>query len=101
MEALTYICLADMLRHMRTTIRMNDDLLRQAKEHAARTGITLTRLIEDAVRQLLVGSPTRRVRERTRRLPTFRGHGLQPGVDLDHTANLLDLMDDPHASHRR
>lgn len=26
-------------------------------------------------------------------LPTFPGHGLQPGVDLDDTASLLDLMD--------
>jgi len=25
-------------------------------------------------------------------LPTFRGRGLQPGVDLDDTASLLDLM---------
>ncbi len=26
-------------------------------------------------------------------LPTFRGKGLQPGVDLDDTASLLELMD--------
>ena len=26
-------------------------------------------------------------------LPTFAGQGLQPGVDLDDTAALLDLMD--------
>jgi hypothetical protein len=26
-------------------------------------------------------------------LPTFAGRGLQPGVDLDDTASLLDLMD--------
>lgn len=26
-------------------------------------------------------------------LPTFGGHGLRPGVDLDDSANLLDLMD--------
>jgi len=26
-------------------------------------------------------------------LPTFPGLGLQPGVDLDDSANLLDLMD--------
>jgi hypothetical protein len=28
-----------------------------------------------------------------RPLPTFAGQGLQPGVDLDDTASLLDLMD--------
>lgn len=26
-------------------------------------------------------------------LPTFRGQGLQPGVDLDDSASLLELMD--------
>ena len=32
------------------------------------------------------------------RLPTFRGAGLQPGVDLDDTAALLDGMDSSDAS---
>jgi len=27
-------------------------------------------------------------------LPTYRGKGLQPGVDLDDTASLLDRMDE-------
>ena len=31
-------------------------------------------------------------------LPTYRGEGLQPGVDLDDTASLLDLMDQGSAS---
>lgn len=30
-------------------------------------------------------------------LPVFRGKGLQPGVDLDDTAALLDLMDEGDA----
>lgn len=31
-------------------------------------------------------------------LPTFGGQGLQPGVDLDDTAALLDVMDDGDAA---
>jgi hypothetical protein len=31
-------------------------------------------------------------------LPVFKGKGLQPGVDLDDTANLLDLMQADDAS---
>ena len=77
---------------MRTTIRMDDRLLRQAKEHAARTGTTLTSLIEDAVRELLARRKAHRVREPVC-LPTFDGQGLQSGVDLDDTASLIDLMD--------
>lgn len=77
---------------MRTTIRMDDELLRQAKAHAARTETTLTRLIEDAVRELLARRSHSRVREAVT-LPTFGGDGLQPGVDLDDSASLVDLMD--------
>jgi hypothetical protein len=81
-----------MLRAMRTTIRLDDDLLREAKAYAAATDRTLTRLVEDALREAL----TRR-RQRPRRpqvdLPTSGGGGLQPGVDLDNSAALWDLMD--------
>ena len=42
-----------MLRRMRTTIRLDDDLLREAKAYAAATDRTLTRLIEDALREAL------------------------------------------------
>ena len=36
---------------MRTTIRLDDDLLREAKVYAAATDRTLSRLIEDALRE--------------------------------------------------
>ena len=32
-------------------------------------------------------------RKRGAKLPVYRGRGLQPGVDLDDTSSLLDLMD--------
>jgi len=76
---------------MRTTIRLNDNLLADAKAHAVRTGRTLTAVIEDALRQALArGEPeTKRPH-----IPVFRGGGgLQPGVDLDDSAALLDLME--------
>jgi hypothetical protein len=80
-----------MLRCVRTTIRLDDDLLRQTKAHAARTGRTLTAVIEDALRAALASRPSRRDRTPVR-LPTFKGKGLRPGVDLDDTAGLLDVM---------
>ena len=82
---------------MRTTIRLDEQLLRRAKEYAARNGRTLTAIIEDALRELLSRGKKGRVREVTR-LPTFAGKGLQPGVDLDDTAALTDLMDRPDAA---
>jgi hypothetical protein len=77
---------------MRTTIRLDDDLLREAKAFAAATDRTLTRLIEDALREALARRDARPARRRVR-LPTVGGSGVQPGVDLDSNANLLDLME--------
>jgi hypothetical protein len=76
---------------MRTTVRLDDDLLRRAKREALERGTTLTAVIEDALRRAL--APGAVVASEDVELPTFRGDGLQPGVDLDDTASLLDLMD--------
>jgi hypothetical protein len=77
---------------MRTTIRLDDALLREAKAVAAASGRTLTELVEDALRESLA---RRRADAGRRRLilRTFKGRGLRPGVDLDDSAALLDLMD--------
>jgi hypothetical protein len=77
---------------VRTTINLDDALLANARRIAAETGRSLTVVVEEAVRESLgrrVAPPTER-----RPLPLFRGDGLQPGVDLDDAADLLDLMDD-------
>jgi hypothetical protein len=77
----------------RTTIRMDDHLLRQAKQLAARTGSTLTSIIESALREKL--HPRRGIANTPPSpLPVFHGDGLQPGVDLDDSSSLLDLMED-------
>jgi hypothetical protein len=84
---------------MRTTIRLDEQLLAEAKQVAARTGRTLTAVIEDALRQALAGRRQSGTDKRSSvRLPTFRGDGLQPGVDLDDSAALLELMDSESGS---
>ena len=77
---------------MRTTIRLDADLLARAKQLAARTGRTLTAVVEDALRAALAQSRPRRGREAIE-LPTFGSGGTHPGVDLDDTASLLDVME--------
>jgi hypothetical protein len=77
---------------MRTTIRLDEHLLAEAKKYAAESGRTLTSVIEDALRETL----TRRrahVERKPLRLKTVKGDGVRPGVDLDDTASLLDLME--------
>ena len=83
---------------MRTTIRIDDQLLREAKELAARSGKSLTSIIEDALRETMSRQRGSGQREPVR-LVTVGGEGLLPGVDLDDSAALLELMessDDPH-----
>jgi hypothetical protein len=79
---------------MRTTIRVNEALLREAKQLAARTGKTFTAVIEDALREALARQSSVTPREPVR-LITVDGNGLRPGVDLDDSASLLDLMEAP------
>lgn len=77
---------------MRTTIRLDDQLLAQAKRYAAHRGQTLTSVIEDALREVLA----RQERQASRspvKLATVKGRGLLPRVDLDDSASLLDLME--------
>ncbi|MGH4002089.1 MAG: DUF6364 family protein [Pseudonocardiaceae bacterium] len=75
---------------MRTTLQLDDELVAQAKISAARSGRTLSQVIEDALRQALAShaEPTRRQVS----VPTSPGCPL-PGVNLDDNAGLLDLMD--------
>lgn len=79
---------------MRTTIRLDDDLLAEIKQIAARTDKTLTSVIEDALREMLARQQKTEARAPVR-LTTVRGSGLQPGVDLDDSAALLSLMEEP------
>ncbi len=81
-----------MLRCMRTTIRLDDQLLAEAKALAARTGRTLTQVIHDALQQALASREKVEADDPVR-LPTFQGRGVRPGVDLDDSAGLLDVME--------
>lgn len=76
---------------MRTTIRIDDELLAEAKARAASSGRTLNSLVEDALREALARRPAAGVQHPIE-LPTFGGSQLRPGVDLDDSAALLDLM---------
>jgi hypothetical protein len=86
-----------MLWCVRTTIRLDDDLLARAKALAARTGRSLTKVIEDALRVALAQSRPRR-RGGKIRLPTSGTGGLRAGIDLDDSASLLEAMESPDAA---
>jgi hypothetical protein len=77
---------------MRTTVTLADDLLAEAKERAARSGRTVSEVLEDAVR---IGFERHAAAERQEiHLVTDPTPGvLLPGVDLNNNAALLDLME--------
>jgi hypothetical protein len=91
---------AYVLNGMRTNIRLDSHLLAEARKVAAARGRTLTAVIEDALRESLTRQADQPSQSK-RKLPTFRGEGLQPGVDLDDSVTLLDLMEDERDSHGR
>jgi len=72
-------------------VNIDEDLYRRAKARAARTGRSVSQLIEDAVREAL--RPRRRETDVTA-LPTYGSGGVLPGVDLSDAADLLDRMDE-------
>jgi hypothetical protein len=77
---------------MRTTLDLDDELLKQVRQIAARTNRTMTSIVEDALRTAL----NRRSEEKRRKveLPVSkRRGGLRPGIDIDNTAALLDILD--------
>jgi Arc/MetJ family transcription regulator len=78
---------------MRTTVRLDDHLLAEARKHAFESGKTLTSVLEQALRESLARRSSNASPQRQRvRLKTFDGGGLCAGVDLDDSASLLELM---------
>ena len=79
---------------MRTTVRLDEGLLRQVKAEAARRGETVTALIERGLRLLLSASQRPSKRNRVK-LPVSRATGgTRPGIDLDDSATIQDFLDD-------
>ena len=77
---------------MRTTVRLDPALMAKAKEASARTGETLTAMIERGLR--LVLRPGQNRHRTIIRIPVSRAAGgLRAGVNLDDSAGLLDIME--------
>jgi hypothetical protein len=78
---------------LRTTVRLEEALLARAKQEAHLRGSTVTALIEEGLRAVLASGGKPQPRRRVR-LPVSRARGgLLPGVDLNDSSSLLDLME--------
>lgn len=74
----------------RTTLSIDEPLLRKLKATAAKRGITLAALVNQLLRQAMAGQAAKKPYE-------FKFGGwvsqLQPGVDLTDRDSLFDLLD--------
>jgi hypothetical protein len=77
---------------MRTTIRIDEALLQEAKTVAVRTGRSLSAVITDALRESLARQRAAAARPPVT-LVTVTGNRLHPGVALDDSAGLLALLE--------
>jgi hypothetical protein len=83
---------SDKIDGMRTTIRLDDELLREAKRIAAESDRTLTEVIEDSLRETFAGRKAA-ANQAEADLPVWKGSKLLAGIDLDRTAALLDFLE--------
>jgi plasmid stability protein len=77
---------------VRTTIRIDDELYREVKARAARSGRTVAAVLEDAVRRGL--APSERPAGGRYSVQAAGAGGLQPGVDLSSNATVAEAMDE-------
>jgi hypothetical protein len=77
---------------MRTTVRIRDDLLEQARKRAAEDGRTLTSMIEEGL--ALVLAPKARRREHVELPVSKASGGVLPRVDLNRCSTLEEVMEE-------
>ena len=76
---------------MRITVRIRDELLKRAKKRALDEGRTLTSLIEEGLALILAERATGK--SKCVRLPVSKATGgVMPGVDLNRSCHLEELM---------
>lgn len=70
--------------------------MNQAKREAEQRGETVTALIEEGLRLVLAQSQQPARREQVKLPVSVIGGGVLPGVDLNDSAALLDIMEGRH-----
>ena len=78
---------------MRTTISIDDDLLRQAKQRALERGTTLSDVVSEALRIALSQRP-RKSRPKIRLVTAGHGSRVMPGIDFSNNASVWAALDE-------
>ena len=76
----------------RTTVRLPEDLIKRAKRKAAAEGRTLTALIEEGLRRVVLEKPKGKAKRVLPRTSDATG-GPLPGIDISNSAALQEMDD--------
>ncbi|OHD68630.1 MAG: hypothetical protein A2177_15195 [Spirochaetes bacterium RBG_13_68_11] len=76
---------------MRTTLNIQDELMKRVKQRASETGATITQVVEEALRAAVAGQAPRGERYVLRWKPVA-GPAL-PGIDLADRDSLYEAME--------
>ncbi len=79
--------------HMKTTLDLSDAVLDQAKAHAARHGLTLRTVVEDALRRYLAQQASGAPRKTLKIVP-FDGGGFAPGYESKSWNEILEEVNE-------
>ncbi len=69
-----------MVSHMKTTLNIDDTVMRKLREVAARRGVTMSALVEAGLRRVLADDPRPGSTAATLRLPVWRSGGARVDV---------------------
>ena len=82
-----------MVSHMKTTLNIDETVMRQLKEEAARRGTTMSALVEAGLRRILAVSPSLKGKPSSpRQLPTWDSGGGR--VDVANREELYRILDE-------
>ena len=82
-----------MVFHMKTTLNIDETVMRQLKEEAARRGTTMSALVEAGLRRILAASSSLESELNSpRKLPTWDSGGFR--VDVANREELYRILDE-------
>ena len=82
-----------MVCHMKTTLNIDETVMRQLREETARRGTTMSSLVEAGLRRILAhAGPGAGIPDTLPPLPTWRSGGLR--VDIANREELYRLLDE-------
>jgi predicted transcriptional regulator len=82
-----------MLEHMRTTLNIDDDLMKRVKQRASETGTTITEVMEEALRAAVAGDAPGKTTFSLAWKP-IAGR-TRPGIDVADRDSLYEAMERP------